>query len=139
MTELKHFFTDSTYNDFIQNTTIKDEDHICMICSCEYNDLNKVTLECNHIYHNSCIIDLLKSTQYFCCPYCSMHQNKHALKTKCQKCIIYSYADSNLCIYHATFNRCNGILKHGPDKGKQCRYKRKNSTMYCLKHKHFKS
>lgn len=137
MTDLTNFFKEDIFNEYIEENITENKDKICMICSSEYNDLNKVTFECNHVFHNSCIFDLLKTSKHLVCPYCNMYQNKY-LKNRCQNCVVYTYADSKLCGFHATLNRCSAILKYGPNKGKQCKYKRKNGKIYCLVHKHYK-
>ena len=101
MTDLTSFFKEDIFNEYIEDNITENKDKICMICFSEYNNINKVTLECNHVFHNSCILDLLNKSQHLVCPYCKMYQTKY-IKKKCLHCNLYTYADSKLCEFHET-------------------------------------
>ncbi len=46
-----------------------DLDNECLICISEMNNKNKVVLECCHIYHSECVINLIKKRTRKC-PLC---------------------------------------------------------------------
>jgi hypothetical protein len=81
---------DELYNDII-NEDESNEDK-CNIC--HYKTVtDKLTLACNHIFHNKCLKKLIK------CPYCNKIIYKEELKKN---------------------NLCKSILKSGKNKGKEC-------------------
>lgn len=139
--DINNIFHNNEYIDFYNSIESDDK---CMICLTNYNLYNKVTLECNHIYHNSCINLLLKNTHYFICPYCKLYQDKFNLSKICKyvtkngkKCNKMCLTDSNICIFHnkyMTNNICLGIYKYGKNKGKRCLYKPINGKFFCKIH-----
>jgi hypothetical protein len=71
-----------SYNDLVQNK--EDITGKCTICLQEYNtnDKNKkqyIKLPCNHIFHDSCIIEWLKNYNYKC-PICRKECGEHYAK-----------------------------------------------------------
>lgn len=119
---------DSLFNE-LYNNIIKEEDINEDICSiCHYKTLeDKITLSCNHIFHNKCLgkLDF--------CPYCNQKINmvdfknnntcKVLLKSGVNKgkpcgrlmCKLHKITNTNTDV-----NMCTSILKSGSNKGKQC-------------------
>lgn len=139
---LNNFFKNSKYNDFYNS--IDDNCDKCMICNLPYDETNKTTLNCKHIYHSSCISLLLKNTPFFTCPYCQGYQEKYKLISTCKyvtkdgnKCLKTCLSDIGICNFHCKYvknNVCFGILKTGKNKGKRCSYKSINNKLYCKIH-----
>jgi len=48
---------------------MNEEDHMCVICLSEIKD-DKYTLECNHHFHTSCIMNWFRSSNGGTCPCC---------------------------------------------------------------------
>uniref|UniRef100_A0A7S4JBN7 RING-type domain-containing protein n=1 Tax=Odontella aurita TaxID=265563 RepID=A0A7S4JBN7_9STRA len=44
----------------------------CVICIHDYVEGDEVTVgsTCSHMFHRTCLLDWLRTTQAFCCPYC---------------------------------------------------------------------
>jgi hypothetical protein len=139
---LTNFFKNSNYNKFYNS--IDPMADKCMICNLPYNDINKVTLDCNHIYHNCCVNLLLKNTPLFVCPYCKAYQEKYKIISTCKyvtkqgkKCMKTCLSDIGICPFHSRYLKsdiCFGIYKTGKNKGKRCCFKPKKNELFCKIH-----
>lgn len=143
MNDLDGFFKNQIYNDFYEN--IETNSNICMICTLPYNLYDKVTLTCNHTFHESCINEIMKNEHFVSCPYCKSCNAKFKLSSLCKYatksgkvCEKFTLADHSLCKFHARYmkkhNNCNHIFSNGKNEGKRCKNKACKDKLFCEEH-----
>jgi len=104
-------------------------DNYCNICF-EKHDNSSVKLKCGHKYHYNCIKEsyqLNKSSIIRRCPYCRgdggylplKHDNKPIENIHLEYYQCYSPMIKGKSYFKP---KCKGIIKSGPNKGKQCTY-----------------
>jgi len=90
----------------------------CLICNfpIDANIIdNTIKLNCNHFYHNTCII-LLKKNNNIICPYC-------------QKITNFNKIGTNNIVNNNINKICTTIIKTGARKGEKC------NKLKCKRHK----
>ena len=136
------FFKNINHNIFYNSIDV-DADK-CMICGLPYDENNRVTLDCGHVYHNECVNLIIKKSPLFACPYCKNYQAKFNIIKKCKyvtkngkictnKCI----TDVGICKFHNKYlknNVCFGIVKSGKNKGKRCNFTPIDNNFFCKIH-----
>ena len=68
------FFKNINHNIFYNSIDLEDDK--CMICGLAHNENNRVTLDCGHVYHDTCVNLIIKKSPLFVCPYCKDYQAK---------------------------------------------------------------
>jgi len=139
MDVLDNFFVNNKCNMFYKSINCIED--ICAICNLPYDENNKITLDCKHIYHENCVNKLLNTSTYFTCPYCKNCQVTYKLQKKCKyitkdlkKCNRMCLSDIGICTFHHKYmknnNKCMGICRSG----KKCEFKKIKNYLYCKKH-----
>ena len=105
----------------------------CSICGITLDDKFKIELNCNHIFHYECIMKSFKHNKNTECPYCRKKNGLLPIVNGLNKPISGIHYWGNDKITN-TSTGCEGILKSGKNKGKQCNKKCKLGYNYCLFH-----
>lgn len=106
----------------------------CMVCHFPDLETNLIKLKCNHFYHETCIIKLIKNNKIKC-PYCDKistikEQNRDNICKVIMKSGINKGKECNRpnCTYHKiniqvvdnNLIKCQSIIKSGTRKGELC-------------------
>jgi len=107
----------------------KEKGEECLICQLPITDNTSIKLNCNHYYHDKCLI---MNNKFISCPYCNIVTMKKNIVKQQNICKIIlksgknkgKVCNKNNCKIHKNVkefsNGCKAILKTGINKGKLC-------------------
>tara|TARA_Y100000768_G_scaffold387971_1_gene381255 strand:+ start:2397 stop:2960 length:564 start_codon:yes stop_codon:yes gene_type:complete len=76
-----------------------NHDTLCNVCKLPTYKYNRITLQCNHIYHIDCI-KVTKNTKLIKCHYCQKKTKIISKKCNHENCNKFTINDSNYCNIH---------------------------------------
>lgn len=105
-------FQSEVLNNLLNEINNENDDNICDICHEKNDIIFSKKLNCNHIFHYSCLKKTIKNCDK-CCPYCKTSITNNDLLFNIPKCKAKLKSGKNkgkFCSRNAKIN-CNGYCK----------------------------